>query len=70
MIFYDCKLSRAQVKVICPWIDDEFPLVPIGAMKKILMTCIALSFLIKRLVSNGGDRGEKKTGALYVSFSL
>jgi hypothetical protein len=68
-IFSDCKLSRAQVKVICPWIDDEFPLVPIGAMKKILMTCIALSFLIKRLVSNRGNRGENRL-VLYMFHAV
>jgi hypothetical protein len=61
-IFPGLKLSSAQMKVMCPWIDNEFSLlpIPIGAMKKILMTGIALSFLINRLVSNGGDRGEKR----------
>ena len=61
-IFPNCKLSSAQMKVMCPWIDNEFSLlpIPIGAMKKILMTGIALSFLINRLVSNGGDRGDKR----------
>jgi hypothetical protein len=47
------RLSRDQAKMICVWVEDEFQLVlPMGVRKKMLMTSIALGFLIKRLVPN------------------
>ena len=50
-------LSREQAKLICTWVEDEFiAVLPMGVMKKMLMTSIALGFLIKRLVPNGDKR--------------
>jgi hypothetical protein len=50
-------LSRDQAKLICDWVEDVFLIqLPMGARKKMLMTSIALSFLINRLVPNGNKR--------------
>lgn len=47
------SLSRDQAKLICDWVEDDFQVVlPMGVRKKMLMTSIALGFLIKRLVPN------------------
>jgi hypothetical protein len=55
-IFRGYKLSKDQTSLICDWSEKVFPFVPMDAVKKILMTSIALSFLIKRLVQNGDKR--------------
>ena len=50
-------LSRDQAKLICDWVEDEFQVqLPMGVRKKMLMTSIALIFLINRLVPKGDKR--------------
>lgn len=54
---FPLTLSRDQAKLICDWVDDVFLVqLPMGARKKMLMTSIALSFLINRLVPKGDKR--------------
>jgi hypothetical protein len=50
VIFPGLDLSRDQYKFMCKWMEDDFPVVPRCIWKKMLMTSIALGFLVKRLV--------------------
>ena len=49
-MFPDLTLSRDQAKLICNWVEEVFLALPMCVRKKMLMTSIALGFLIKRLV--------------------
>ena len=49
-LFPGLNLSREQFKLMCDWMEDDFPVVPRCIWKKMLMTSIALGFLVKRLV--------------------
>jgi hypothetical protein len=53
----DLTLEREQAMLICDWVEDDFlAVLPMGVMKKMLMTSIALGFLIKRLVPKENKR--------------
>ena len=49
-LFPGLNLSREQFKLMCDWMEDDFPVLPRCIWKKMLMTSIALGFLVKRLV--------------------
>jgi hypothetical protein len=55
-MFPDLTLSRDQAKLICNWVEDVFLALPMCVRKKMLMTSLALGFLIKRLVNHDDKR--------------
>jgi hypothetical protein len=48
--FQGLTLSKEQYKLICEWMEDDFPVLPMCIRKKMLMTSLALGFLVKRIV--------------------
>ncbi len=48
--FQGLTLSKEQYKLMCEWMEDDFPVLPMCIRKKMLMTSLALGFLVKRIV--------------------
>lgn len=49
-LFPRFQTSRANMKLLCEWMEDDFPFVERRVLKKMLMISLSLGFLTKRLV--------------------